>query len=312
MNQSAVALTHLTTASLAELSSHEPDLWRQVMKNLRGAVEHKKFDQLAEMAQKSQALLARWSAAGGSPLAETQHVKQDLIKARMTVLAVEQFIAAFTGSTIKPTIFDRLLLNFRILPQLEKGNLWDLKQFDQIWSKLKGQGAAASIIQNAGFWSIPTREVTQGIRDYAQGQEILEIGAGRGLYIAALSQVGASVTGVDDCSWEPAKNKIKRCADKIQQKSATESLAELNPKVVLSVWPPPGNTFEREIFATKSVHLYMAIVSKHRFASGNWRDYQAQESAPRGFSCVTNESMNKLLRPIEAEQQILIFRRKSQ
>lgn len=311
MLESAQGLSLYKDASLSELSAQEPDLWQQVMQNIRASVEQNKFEHLAEMAQRAQAVMTRWLNGADSPLASSHHAKQDFIKARMTVLAIEQFIAAFTGSTIKIPLLDRMKLNYWIIPSLEKGRLWSVPKLDKIWTKLRQPATAASTIQNAGFWSIPTEELCLGIKDYAKGREIIEIGAGRGLYVSALNQVGAPTVGVDDCSWPMAQQTIKSAADKITKRSAKEALAELRPTVVLSVWPPPGNSFEREIFSTKSVELYMAIVSRHRFASGNWRDYKSQESDLRGFSCVTNDVINKMMRPIEAEQQLLIFRRKT-
>ena len=74
--------------------------------------------------------------------------------------------------------------------------------------------------------------------------------------------------------------------------------------------PPPGNSIEADIFATSSVKTYIAIVSRHKFASGNWREYQSQDKNLQGFSCSTNEILNPMLRPLEAEQTVLIFKRK--
>jgi hypothetical protein len=61
----------------------------------------------------------------------------------------------------------------------------------------------------------------------------------------------------------------------------------------------------------KSVNLYLVIVSAHQFASGNWQDYKAQEGKKSHFYCVMNESLNKMLRPLESDQRLLIFRRKT-
>jgi hypothetical protein len=76
--------------------------------------------------------------------------------------------------------------------------------------------------------------------------------------------------------------------------------------VVICSWPPPGNKFEVDVFKTKSVQMYIVILSKQPFASGNWSAYKNQNQ----FDCTTIPALNALLRPIEAEQQVFVFRRK--
>jgi hypothetical protein len=296
--------------SLAELTQLEPELWQEVLATIKQAVAEKRTSSLAAMSQKAGATIRRWSNATPSPVAQTQHARHELIKAQMMTLAVEQFISAFTGSHIKPSMSDRITLRWRILRHLEAGSTMTMTAFDAAWMRLKNQAAAAAAVQNAGFWSIPTRELCLGLKSYIKDQSVLEVGCGRGLFVSALREVGVSTIGVDDCSWQPARRVVLPAKAFTTIQNAAEALRENRPKVVLSAWPPPSNSFERMIFATSSVDLYLAIVSSHQFASGNWQDYQAQELSSKGFTCTTNESLNSMLRPLESQQKILIFRRR--
>jgi hypothetical protein len=296
--------------SLTDLAKLYPELWQEVMGSIKLAVEKKQMSELATMSQRAGATISRWSGAGDSPIAQTQHAKRELLKAQMTALAIEQFVTAFTNLGHKPSLRDQVLLKWGITRHLQAGRLLSLTSFQKGWSRLTDKGAAASGVQSAGFWSIPTRELCLGLKEYIKDLEVLEVGAGRGLFVSALREVGVRVTGIDDCSWSMAKNVIAGAKPFMNVESAETALKTINPSVVLSVYPPPGNQFERTIFATKSVDLYLAVVSSHQFASGNWQDYKAQDARNSQFSCVMNESLNKMLRPIESDQRLLIFRRK--
>jgi 2-polyprenyl-3-methyl-5-hydroxy-6-metoxy-1,4-benzoquinol methylase len=280
------------------------------MTSIRRSVESRQTAQLAAMRQKAGATIHRWSLASESPLAQTQHAREELIKARMTAMAIEQFVAAFTGAHQRPHWTEKITLWWHLIRHLEGGTLLSLAKHDKAWRLVKNPAAAAASIQAAGFWSLPTKELCEALKIYMGDDEILEVGAGRGLFVAALRECGVRVHGIDDCSWELARRVIHKSRTFMSEESAEDALRRRQPKVVLSVWPPPSNNFEKAVFATPSVKLYLAIVSTHQFASGNWQDYKAQEQHPKGFTCVMNESINKMLRPLESEQRLLIFRRR--
>jgi len=298
------------TASLPELCALAPDIWTEVMASIRKSASEGKIEQLADMSQRAQASMSRFLNVKEPAKHHTKQASQDIVRARMTILAVEQFIEAFTCPNGKLGVLDNLRLKFSLIRHLNHGKLLTINQFDKTWASINDPAMAARIIQKTGFWSIPTRELCLGIKHYAGDDHILEVGAGRGLFVAGLEKSGAQISGVDDCSWEMAHQKISSAAKKIKQQDARQALAEINPKTVLAVWPPPGNSFEADIFSTSSVKTYIAIVSRHKFASGNWREYQSQDKNLQGFSCSTNEILNAMLRPLEAEQTVLIFKRK--
>jgi hypothetical protein len=297
-------------ASLPELCALAPDIWTEVIASIRKSVADGRIDHLADTSQRAQASIVRCLNSNKADTPQSMPASSEIIRARMTILAVEQFIEAFTSPNGKLGFSDNWRLNFSLIRHLNHGKLLTINQFDETWASLKDRTMAARLIQKTGFWSIPTKELCLGIKHYAGDDYILEVGAGRGLFVAGLEKSGAQITGVDDCSWEMAHQKISSAAKKIKQQDARQALAEIKPKTVLAVWPPPGNSFEAEIFATSSVKTYIAIVSRHKFASGNWREYQSQDKNLQGFSCTTNERLNAMLRPLEAEQTVLIFKRK--
>ncbi len=300
----------MPSQSLQELAQRHPSIWVDVMTSLRVLVEKKQISQLATLSQSASATIARWLAAANTPIGQTDHARHEVIKAQMTKLAIEQFIDAYTSPDKKISLWEKLTLYWKILRPLEAGTLLTLKQLQTTWSKILSPGSAAMTIQNAGFWSIPTTDSCLALKGYIADRPVLELGAGRGAFVAGLKDVGVNIIGVDDMSWPLAKKTVKKATPFMEEISAEHALQQKKPSVVLSVWPPPGNLFERHVFNTPSVDLYMVILSAHQFASGNWSDYKAQDGRRGAFSCVTNESLNTLLRPIESEQRLLIFRRR--
>jgi hypothetical protein len=87
---------------------------------------------------------------------------------------------------------------------------------------------------------------------------------------------------------------------------AKEALRLHAPEVVVCSWPPAGNNFERQIFRSRTVQLYIVINSRHRFASGNWGDYQQQSA----FSIEEDRALSRLVLPPELDAGVYLFRRK--
>jgi hypothetical protein len=303
-------MQNVTEKSLQELTAEFPDIWQEVIKSIKGHIEKRQMEKLSELATKANATLARWINAAGSPLAETDHARFELVKAHMTRLAIEQFVCAYTGVSTAITFKDRFLISSLLWLAAERGVVTTQKRFDFVWSMIANKTAAAAAVQKNGYWSIPTTEICSKIVNLANNEEILEIGSGRGLYLAGIRAAGGKVKGIDDYSWTGASKPLSAVKSLITKMGAKESLLEIRPKIVLSVWPTPQNNFESLIFQTNSVQTYICIVSKHQFASGNWHAYKDAGTSGK-FSCTTLPDSNQLLRPIEMEQQFLIFRRKS-
>jgi hypothetical protein len=111
-----------------------------------------------------------------------------------------------------------------------------------------------------------------------------------------------AITATDDQSWKHEVN----YPEFVVKRDAQEALREYTPEVVLCSWPPAGNTFEQQVFRTKSVQMYIVIGSRHRFAAGNWEAYQAQST----FEFAEDTRLSRLVLPPELDAAVYIFRRK--
>jgi hypothetical protein len=95
--------------------------------------------------------------------------------------------------------------------------------------------------------------------------------------------------------------------DSIVKRDAREALRVYAPEVAICSWPPAGNDFERRVFKTRSVQIYIVIGSRHQFAAGNWNDYQRQSA----FTFEEEEALSRLVLPPELGSAVYIFRRKT-
>jgi hypothetical protein len=79
------------------------------------------------------------------------------------------------------------------------------------------------------------------------------------------------------------------------------------PQVVLCSWPPAGNSFERQVFATACVELYIVITTQHELSAGDWTTYRNQ----RDFDLVDDAKLGRLVLPPDLDGAVLVFRRRS-
>ncbi len=284
-----------------------PTLWSKALESVSECVKQNDYQKLGELrVQAHRRLTTTSQTSQRQSTTSNLETNVDQISDQLVVYAVDQFADALTGKIgTKAKLRDRLLFDLFFLRALNAGRCPNLEAFDRRWHHFKDPFWASGEVQRQGFWSIPTKEFLLRIKDQINGRRTLEIGAGRGLLTSGFKSLGVEVLAIDDLSWTGAKNLVQGATGLIQNQSALDALKTYQPEVVIASWPTPSNEFEDLIFKTKSVQLYLAINSKHSFASGNWQSYKNQKT----FSCSTSEPLNQLLRPRELEQAVLIFRR---
>lgn len=289
--------------TLKQLSDRHPAVWQEVAAGLKERVSNGRADQLLAWRQGALSDLQNVRRLGNI---DNQESALSAVKAQMTLLAIEQFCDVMSGRAgVKPRMRDVMVMNLLLLARLKSGHVFSAEGFDRVWGWMKDPIWAASELQRQGVWSVPTQDLSSKIADLCQGRRVLELGAGNGLLSHSLKRRGVDITAVDDESWSLGGKSIRAREVEVLRRDATQALKQFSPEVVICSWAPVGNLFERDIFRTKSVQTYLAISSRHSFASGNWGAYKEQKE----FNCSTSEGINSLIRPFEIEQQLLIFRR---
>jgi hypothetical protein len=91
----------------------------------------------------------------------------------------------------------------------------------------------------------------------------------------------------------------------VVRQDARRALPSWQPRVVMSSWPPAGNEFEREVFSTPSVQVYIVISTDHEFGVRNCSAYRRQE----GYQMTRDERLSRLVLPPELDPAVYVFRR---
>ena len=170
------------------------------------------------------------------------------------------------------------------------------------WKFVSQKGHVLRGIKKSGIYSIYTQTFIDRIKTQVAGRSCIEIAAGDGTLSKFLNDTGAQVTATDDHSWKHVVN----FPEFVENLDAKDALKKYNPNVVLCAWPPPGNKFEKHVFANKGVETYILITSKHQFAAGNWDEYKRNND----FDVEVHSDLGKFLFPPEVDSEVIIFSRK--
>ena len=288
--------------SLEELQQAFPEEWSVVRREL-AAVVPRGVRQLAAYVQ---------STAVSTPARRDRRdrqAQQALLAARvrhqMAVLAARSLsLSAATGVTgghvrfnwINGSIAQRLLFE----RGLERKPV-SLRRFRLLWPLLWQRRFLMPLVARQGIYCFYSRQLIEELASIIGDRECLEIAAGDGTLSRFLADAGLRITATDDRSWKDVQ-----FPDAVIEEDAREALRRRRPTVVLCSWPPPGNAFERDVFRTGSVELYIVISSRHRFAAGDWSAYDAQAA----FDVTLDEDLSELVLPPELESAVYVFRRR--
>lgn len=288
--------------SLEELQEAFPQEWSVVQREL-AAVVPRGVRQLAAYVQ---------STAVSTPARRDRRdrrAQQALLAARvrqqMAVLAARSLsLSAATGVTdghvrfnwINGSIAQRLLFE----RGLERKPV-SLPRFRLLWPLLWQRRFLMPLVARQGIYCFYSKRLIEELASIVGDRECLEIAAGDGTLSRFLTDAGVRTTATDDHSWKDVQ-----FPDAVIKEDAREALRRRRPTVVLCSWPPAGNAFERDVFRTDSVELYIVIGSRHRFAAGDWTAYDAQN----GFDVTLDEDLSRLVLPPELESAVYVFCRR--
>ncbi len=244
------------------------------------------------------------SSRGDTKLAAA--LAEQIARTRMAHLSIKQhLISEATGVEKGKIRFNHIngylaqkLLFVDGLERKPVSLLW----FRLLWPLLWQRKFLMPLVQPEGIYCFYSRQLIGELTALTGGRTCLEIAAGDGTLTRFLTDRGVAITATDDHSWS---HEVKY-SDFVVRRDAQEALREYAPEVVLCSWPPAGNTFEQQVFRSKSVQMYIVISSRHRFAAGNWDDYNAQST----FEFAEDKQLSRLVLPPELDPAVYVFRRR--
>jgi len=301
-----------TNPPLDELCARYPDDWAVVQQDVSAIIER-------GVAEELKGYLERISAP---PLLEKSfHIKQQsrksieaalskLVRSRMAHEAVKKLclstLAADTGVTkgkLRFNLFNGFVAQKLLFSSGLKRKPVSLFWFRLLWPVVWQKKRLMPLVQPKGIYCFYSRELIEALAEMIASRSCLEIGAGDGTLSRFLKDEGVKITATDDYSW---KNAVEY-PEGVIKLDAREALGSYAPEVVICSWPPSQNDFERQVFDTPSVRLYIVIGSRHQFAFGNWSDYRKQSL----FDIEEDKKLGALVLPPELESAVYVFRRKT-
>ena len=287
--------------SLAELRKAYPGEWEVVQRELTEVVPRGDVDELKAYAR---ALASPESDTRGRGQPRQSAPPAEEIRRHMAAAALEQLsVSAATGvhegrlrfNLINGYVAQRLLFKHD-LERRPVSMLW----FRLVWPLLWQRRFLMPLVGPKGIYCFYSKRLVHALAAMIGDRSCLEIAAGDGTLARFLADAGVDVTPTDDHSWRDVD-----FPDSVTRQDAAEAVRARRPQVVICSWPPADNGFEREVFRTESVELYVVIGSRHRFATGDWAAYESQTA----FELEEDAALSALVLPPELDAAVYVFRR---
>jgi hypothetical protein len=298
-----------TNPSLEELCARYPEEWAAVQQDISAIVERGDAEELKAYLERMAASAALNKPAAGSRQKNREAVVAQFVRSRMAHELVKKLclstLAANTGLTkgkLRFNLFNgfvaQKLLFSSGLERKPVSLLWFRLLWPLVWQKKR----LMPLVQPRGIYCFYSRDLVAALAKMIGGRNCLEIGAGDGTLTRFLKEQGVLLTATDNHGWGQAV-KYPEWVIKLDACAALKTYA---PEVVICSWPPAQNDFERCVFNTSSVQLYIVIGSRHQFAFGNWEEYGKQAA----FELEEDSALAALVLPPELESAVYVFRRK--
>lgn len=290
-----------TSPPLSELCAAYPEEWETVQHQLAALLGRGDPGELVSyLKQLSRQGEVSAKKAGALPVRE-------MVRSQMAQAAVRQHCVSVASGLESGTVRFNLLNGFvaqRLLfsHDLERKPV-SLLWFRLLWPLIWQKRYLMPLVQPKGIYCFYSRQLIEKLSLIIGKRHCLEIAAGDGTLSRFLSQHGVQVTATDDHSWQHSVS----YPEWVVKRDAKDALSQFAPEVVICSWPPARNGFERQVFRTRTVQLYILITSRHQFAAGNWDSYREQQL----FDMQEEASLSRLVLPPETDAVVYLFTRRA-
>jgi len=302
-------LDSMNSASLDALIERFPQEWEIVGKNLVEATASHRPKDIEAFVLRAREEAAPWHTrvrkSPGNPKVLASALPS-IVRARMAFLAAQRAVqaAALGGASgrVRFGLWSGFLVQKLFFAKGLVRKPVSMRAFRRWWPWVTQKRLLMPLVEPRGIYAFYSHELIRALAERIGGRACLEIAAGDGTLTRFLADAGVTIQATDDRSWSRA---IQFPAH-VAKVDASEALARYQPKVVLCSFPPPSNTFEREVFRTPSVDLYVVLTTRHTFAAGDWAAYEGQSA----FVLHADPALDTLLLPPMIDPCVLLFERK--
>jgi hypothetical protein len=297
-------------ATLDALIECFPDEWKTVGRDLVAATASHRPQDIEAFVLRAREEAAPWQRRVDKSRMNPKVLDSALpaiVRARMAFLAAQRAVqaAALGGSSGRVrfglwsgAIVQRLFFSHGLVRKPVS-----LRAFRRWWPWVTQQRLLMPLVEPRGIYAFYSRELISALAERIAGRPCLEVAAGDGTLTRFLAEAGVQIRATDDHSWSRAI----QFPQEVEKLEAGQALARYRPKVVLCSFPPPRNSFEREIFRAPSVDLYVVLTTRHTFAAGDWSAYES----PGDFELRSDLALDNMLLPPMIDPCVLVFERKS-
>lgn len=300
-------LAALERATLEELMERHPEEWRDVGARLVTAMEARTPAAIEAFMREAAAAAAPWRAR--LPTRDPRVIAAampHLVKARMTLLATDRVLfAAATGEagSARFGLWSGTLIQRLFFARGLERRPVSMRAFRLVWPLVTQKRLLMPLVQPKGIYCFYSRELVREIASIIGDRPAIELAAGDGTLSRFLAAEGVKVRPTDNKSWG---HSITYPAE-VEKLDAAGALGRYRPRAVVCSFPPPRNTFERAVFASREVERYVVVTSRHRFAAGDWQAYESQDR----FDFARDDRLSSLVLPPELDPAVLVFTRRA-
>lgn len=297
----------LSEADLDVLQARYPKEWARVSAELLGAMEHGKTDGVSAWVATVKADASRWRRRVSKSATNPRVLEAafpHLMREHLALLALRRTAGAMatrrTGGTVRLGLWSGHVIQRLLFASGLERKPVSLRAFRFWWRFVFDRRLLMPLVEPKGIYCFYSRELVGALGQLIGGRPCVELGAGDGTLARFLRRDGVELAATDDGSWNLS------ATPEVERLDAKAALAKYAPAVVITSWAPPGNGFERAIFETPSVQLYVALGSRHREACGNFEAYERQQA----FEWGVDERLSALVLPPEVDPAVRVFRRR--
>jgi len=295
---------------LKELCKEFPEEWQKVEHELAVAFSSGKPFDLQRYLEQRYMLLSTLSHNPTNKVSydskKQRALVSELVCYQMSRKTVQQHYVAIASGVasgkIRFNLFNGMIAQWLLFERDLIRKPVSLFLFKIFWSILWQKRFLMPLVQPKGIYCFYSRELITELKKIIGERSCLEIAAGDGTLSRFLTNQGVQTIATDDGSWSHAIN----YPQSIVKLDAKEALHRYKPQIVLCSWPPAANSFEKQVFVTRSVQKYIMIGSRHQFAAGNWEVYKNQTA----FSFEEVPRLSRLVLPPELDAAVYIFNRR--
>ena len=286
-----------------------PEIWDRAGRELITALKSGRPQTLSEFAAAAKSAAEVWKKRidkSGGNIKVIESALPHVVKSRMSLLALDRGYLAAAAGKVSGKVRFNLVNGYIIQKLLFSRHLTrkpaSLRWFKFWWPFITQKRILMPLVQKKGIYCFYTADLIERLSALIGERFCLEIAAGDGTLTRFLKDRGVNAAATDDFSWSHAIE----YPETVEKIDARHALAKYAPPAVICSWPPPENSFERHVFLTKSVELYVVIGSRHKFLSGDWEAYHKQKA----YDWHIDRRLSAGVVPPELESAVLVFRRK--